>query len=65
MPCSADPNVMENCTAVPCPCEGGCTGHLRADGRNVLDSLTFLECDVCHCGYVAEDFPKATKKESE
>lgn len=43
---------------VRCPCVGDCTGVLRSDGRNVDNTLTFVECDVCHCTYVAEDSAK-------
>lgn len=34
-----------------------------ADGRNVAETLTFLECDTCHCTYTARDFPPVTRKE--
>ena len=48
-------DLLANCPTVPCPCLGGCPGTLMADGRNVSDDLTFLECDVCGCVHVARD----------
>lgn len=55
MPCLKNANPFEPATFVRCPCEGGCAGTLKSDGRNVLNTNTLLECDVCSCGYVAED----------
>lgn len=45
---------FDNCPKVACPCEN-CTGELRSDGRNKLNNLTFLVCNVCSCTYVAYD----------
>jgi len=56
MACKAfDAGGLEACIWIPCPCKGGCTGYLKTDGRNVQNTLTFLECTVCHCTYVAGD----------
>jgi len=62
MPCARE-DAIEPCPRVACPCPG-CDGTLRADGRNVQDTLTFLQCDACGCTYVAEDTPPAAGAQS-
>lgn len=56
MPCKFD--SWDVCRPVPCPCEGGCKGVLKSEGRNIADTLTFLQCDTCGCTHVAYDFQK-------
>lgn len=55
VPSCADP-MLTDCLPVPCPCLS-CEGRLLSDGRNVLDDMTFLECNSCCCSYAAEDVP--------
>lgn len=45
-----------NCSPVSCPCQ--CGGILQNDGRNKIDTLTFLMCSRCSCAYVAGDNEK-------
>lgn len=51
---SYDPNIFAPPEAIKCQCDG-CGGTLRADGRNKMDTLTFLICSECACCYRAED----------
>lgn len=55
MPCEGDENIFAPPPAIRCQCRPGCDGILRADGRNIMNTLTFLVCDVCGCAYHAED----------
>lgn len=52
----ASDNPFARPTMVPCPCM--CGGILQNDGRNRMDTLTFLVCSKCKCCYVAGDSEK-------
>lgn len=49
-----DSNPFDPPATPICACTG-CFGVLRSNGRNIKNTLTFLNCDVCKCTYAAQD----------
>lgn len=43
---------------IKCQCPGGCIGHLKVEGPNRLNTLSFLVCDTCGCCYTADHLPR-------
>lgn len=59
-PCKSGELRWANMQPVRCPC--GCKdGVMKADGRNMTDTSTFLVCSACGCCYYADDTPVPLK----